>query len=196
MGHTREALSFPRPVSSSGKLEIRTVPASRSHDVVVSEEPLVCCECGMGWQSRLGTSEGSGGNRRRSTVYSWRPCEEVARPEARAASSVHTMQALQAGTLLSRGCSVCVCACVCAWSVMHLGGEGWGGHGDKVPSRWKALDPEVGRWSLVSGRGTASRVSGAEVRPSRVGGPTSLGPGCAVGCLAGPRFSLMLGGPG
>ena len=28
---------------------------------------------------------------------------------------------------------------------MHWGGEGWGGHWDKVPSGWKALDLEAGK---------------------------------------------------
>ena len=61
--------------------------------------------------------------------------------------------------------------------------EGTGPGGGKVVSREWTGDSEP-------------RVSGAEVRLSAVGGPTSLGPGCAVGCLAGPWFSLMLGSPG
>ena len=48
LGHAGETLSFPRSVSSSGRLEIRTVPASRSCDVVKClRSPW--CVVSVGW---------------------------------------------------------------------------------------------------------------------------------------------------
>ena len=152
----------------------------------------MCCECGMGWQSQLGTSEGSGGNRRWSTVYSWRPCEEAARPEARAASSVHTMQA---GTLLSGGCvcmCVCVCVCVCACVRARvrlcvrgvsdaLGRRGLGWPPGQGPEQMEGAGPGGGKGVSREWTGDSEpRVSGAEVRPSSWG-PHEPGPGMCSG---------------
>ena len=79
---------------------------------------------------------------------------------------------------------------------MHWGGEGWGGHGDKVLRRWKELDLEVGKVASCEWTGDSKpRVKGEEAWPSGVGGSMSLGPECAVGRLEGPLFPLMLGGP-
>ena len=115
LGHSGEAPSFPRSVSSSGKLEVRTVPASRSCDVVKClRSPW--CVVSVGW---AGSPDREQARRLGETADSPLYAAGVLvgrqpglRPE-QPPGSTPCRPCRPAPCCLEAAVHVCVCVCVC-----------------------------------------------------------------------------------
>ena len=116
LGHAGEAPSVPRSVSSSGKLETRTVPASRSCAVVKClRSPW--CVVSVGWAGNTDQKQArSLGETADGPLYTAGVLvgrQPDLRPEQPPGSH-------RAGALLSRGCCVCACVCACVRVCVHV----------------------------------------------------------------------------
>ena len=121
LGHAGEAPSVPRSVSSSGKLETRTVPASRSCAVVKClRSPW--CVVSVGWAGNTDQKQArSLGETADGPLYTAGVLvgrQPGLRPEQPPGSA--PCRRLAVSGLLCVCVCVCMCACVCACVCVHV----------------------------------------------------------------------------